>query len=152
VRCPPGKRARRVPEIPLHPTLVVVLREHRRALVAVQHPGLASGYVFPAERTLLHPQASPVNRVIGEACRRAKVAPPARKLHALRRAFSDALRRVAPGDVTRSMTGHVTEAMTRHYSTITTDEKRFAVEAAFAFLPAQVGAAGGGETPVARIR
>ena len=109
-------RARKVLEVAVHPTLVAVLREHRRTLIARQHPNLASGYVFPAERTLLHTQASPVNRIIGDACRRAGVVPPARKLHALRRAFNDALRRVASGDVTRSMIGHVDELSLIHIS------------------------------------
>lgn len=114
-------------EVPMHPELARVLREHRRELVAGQHPHLASGYVFPADRTTLHTQAGPLGRVLRAACAEAGIAPPARLVHALRRAFNDLTRAVAGGEVVRSMTGHVTPAMTEHYSTVRLEEKRAAV-------------------------
>jgi hypothetical protein len=83
--------------------------------------------VFPADRTTLHTQAGPLGRVLRAACAEAGIAPPARLVHALRRAFNDLTRAVAGGEVVRSMTGHVTPAMTEHYSTVRLEEKRAAV-------------------------
>ena len=137
-------KTRKVRTVALHPELARVLRDHRRALIASQHPHLATGYAFPSERTELHTQASPLGRVLRKACQNAHVEPPGRLVHALRRAFNDAVRKVAEGDVVRAMTGHVTAAMTSHYSTIQHDEKRVAVNAAFAFLHPPL--APGGET------
>jgi integrase len=127
-------KTRRVRVVAMHPELARVLREHRLELVRSQHARVSSGYVFPAGRTELHTQASPLGRVIRAACKAAKVEPPSRLVHALRRGFNDAVRRVADGDVVRSMTGHVTPAMTTEYSTIESGEKARAVRKGFARL------------------
>jgi hypothetical protein len=39
-------------EFPLEPELATILREHRTRLFETQAPGLGSGWVFPAVRTV----------------------------------------------------------------------------------------------------
>jgi integrase len=45
----PVSRKKRAPRtIPLHANVIEVLRWHRQQLIAAQHPGLSSGYMFPS--------------------------------------------------------------------------------------------------------
>lgn len=135
-------KTRNVRVVPVLPELVRVLRDHRRELVASEHPNVASGFMFPAERTVLHTQSGPLGKVLRDACTAAGVAPPARLVHALRRGFNDALRVVATGEVVRAMTGHVTPAMTESYSTVQLAEKRVAVRRGLAHVVGPAGGAG----------
>lgn len=124
-------RSRRVKpkHVPLLPAIAEVLRDHRRRMVATQHPGLAQGWVFPTARGTLH-KGSPLRRVLAEACAAVdtgrRVTP-----HGLRHTANDLLRRHAPAEVTRAIVGHATERMTHHYSHVDDGEKIAAVERVF---------------------
>lgn len=122
VRCRHG-RERRPREYPLVTELASVLREHRRALVERQAPGLSDGWVFPSEVGTLRTQGSLWKAWQG--CIEAIGFAQRFTVHGLRRTFNDLARRAgAHGIVIRSLTGHVTEKMREHYSTIALDEKR----------------------------
>lgn len=125
-------KTHRTRTVPLTSELARVLREHRRLLLSTQHPGLASGLVFPSmtgglrwTRTIHKPF---------EAALRAAGIHRRQTIHGLRRTFNNLVRQVASGEVVRSMTGHVTEKMTEHYSHVDHSEKSRAVIRAFGEL------------------
>ena len=90
--------------LPLLPELLEVLRDHRRALVLAQHPGLDDGWVFPGRGgKLLHNTTlrSPMQR-----CLRAANIGHRFSVHGFRRTFNNLLRQVTHDKVVlRSMTG-----------------------------------------------
>jgi integrase len=102
-----------------------VLRAHREQLVAAQHPGLASGLVFPSIKGT--PLASSrMSDTLQDACKQAGIA---RRFtsHGFRRTLTDLLRNAQVDPVIAAgLTGHETERMRRHYSTVRSSE---AVEA-----------------------
>ncbi|HMI91257.1 MAG TPA: tyrosine-type recombinase/integrase [Polyangiales bacterium] len=105
--------------------LAEVLSSHRERLVAAEHPGLASGLMFPSMKGT--PLAnSRIWDALQEACQEAGIK---RRFtsHGFRRTLTDMLRnaRVDPV-VAAGLTGHETERMRRHYSTVRSSE---AVEA-----------------------
>ena len=125
--------------VPLTPELATALLDHRKLLVAAQHPGLDDGLVFPSTKGELRVVSSirkPLRRALAAAgvTRRQTV-------HGLRRTFNDLVRQVASGEVVRAMTGHVTERMTEHYSHVAATEKAAAVARVFRVI------AGGDATP-----
>lgn len=140
-----GKRRR---SVPLVEPLAVILREHRQWLIATQHPGLASGWVFPAasvrkeRRDGSWPPVStgslrkPLLAVLKAIDLQGRIT-----THGLRRTWNNILRQVAAGEVVRSITGHVTEVMTEHYSHIGHDEKAQAATRALSLVrpPMKVG-------------
>ncbi|MBX7197370.1 MAG: site-specific integrase [Sandaracinaceae bacterium] len=111
--------------VPLTPELSRVLREHRRLLVATQHPGLSSGLVFPSA-TGEHRRPKSIDKPFAAALAKAGIER-RQTIHGLRRTFNDLLRQVASGEVVRSMTGHSTVEMTEHYSHVGAAEKAGAV-------------------------
>jgi integrase len=141
--------------VPLPPRLAAVLRDHRRALVAAQHPGLASGWVFPAARRRKTREGEawpPVNTTslrkplldaLAQAELKGRIT-----THGLRRTWNNLLRQVTAGEVVRAITGHVTERMTEHYSHVGRDEKANAAARALSLVrkpPAEVGTSVGTE-------
>lgn len=132
----PVSRRKRAPrELPLGPELASILREHRRALVERQAPGLDDGWCFPGLTGALRTPGSlwkawqGCMASIGMADQRFTV-------HGLRRTFNDLARRAGvDGIITRSITGHVTEKMTAHYSTVALDEKRTAMTNVVRLVP-----------------
>jgi integrase len=93
-----------------------VLREHRRALVEGQAPGVSDGWVFPSEVGTLRTPGSlwkPWQGYIEAIGLTQRFT-----VHGLRRTFNDLARRAgADRIVIRCLTGHVTEKMREHYST-----------------------------------
>jgi integrase len=125
----PVSRRKRAPRlVPLTPELAAILKEHRLRLVATQHPGVTSGWVFPGETG--KPKMSTAIGKAWRACLAAAGIDERFTVHGLRRTFNDLARRAGvDGVVTRSLTGHVTERMTEHYSTVGEDERRGAAVA-----------------------
>lgn len=132
--------------VPLLPAVAEVLRERRQAMVASQHPGLASGWIFPTRRGTLH-RGSPLRDVLDAACAAVglgrRVTP-----HGLRHTANDLLRRVADGDTVRAIIGHVTPAMTHHYSHVDEADKHAAITRAFEVVRGTKGVIGGGTSLV----
>lgn len=131
--------------VPLPQELASVLKDHRRALVAAQHPGLEEGWVFPARvlknrtgKLIIHSSVrNALLKVfkgladdIEEAKKKGTPAPHAVSaitVHGLRRTLNNLLRQHAAKEVTKAITGHVTDKMLEHYSTIGMGEKTAAV-------------------------
>jgi integrase len=132
-----------VKECPLVPELAQILKEHRRALLAEQVPGLGEGWVFPS-RTGGLMQPSSLRKPLARACKAAEV----RTIspHGLRYTFNHLAKRVASADVARSITGHVTDEMTRHYDWIGADEKLAAVEGVLSLVRRSGTSAAGGRS------
>lgn len=127
--------------VPLPDALAITLRDHRRQLVAKQHPGVDSGWVFPAyRRRLKHPDGywpptstsslrKPLLEVLAAVDLEGRIT-----THGLRRTWNNLLRQVSAGDVVRSITGHVTERMTEHYSHVGRNEKAQAATRALSLV------------------
>ncbi|MCA9610954.1 MAG: tyrosine-type recombinase/integrase [Myxococcales bacterium] len=115
--------------LPLEPELAKVLGAHRKKLLCDQHPGLASGLVFPSTVGKPITGAATLRKPLAAAYEKAGigrwVSP-----HGFRRSLNNATRQTASGVVVRALTGHVTEEMTEHYSTVEMDEKRAAIRGA----------------------
>lgn len=133
--------------VPLVPAVADALRAHRRRLLAEQHPGLASGLVWPSSHGGLH-RGYPLRKVLARACaavQLGRVVTP----HGLRHTANDLLRRVAPGEVVRSIVGHTTSAMTWHYSHVDEGEKRAAAALVLTVVRPPKGVTEGVITPIA---
>jgi integrase len=131
--------------VPLPQELASVLKDHRRALVAAQHPGLEEGWVFPARvlknrtgKLIIHSSVrnallkvfAGMAKDLEEAKAKGEALPPkvsAITVHGLRRTLDNLLRQHAAKEVTKAITGHVTDKMLEHYSTIGMVEKTAAV-------------------------
>lgn len=112
----------------LLPEMAEVLRQHRRRLIESQHPGLATGIVFPAR---IDPEESvhngymqryTLNKVLGQACEAAGV----RRItpHDMRRTFDTQLLQAGiSAHLLQAMTGHSTDEMTIHYAHIHPEQK-----------------------------
>lgn len=127
--------------VPLPAKLAAILRDHRRELVARQHPGLASGWVFPAARRRLPRPDGSWPPVSTSSLRKPLMAALAAAelsgritTHGLRRTWNNLLRQVTAGEVVRSITGHVTERMTEHYSHVHQNEKAQAATRALSLV------------------
>jgi integrase len=131
--------------VPLPQELANILREHRRTLVAEQHPGLEEGWVFPAKvvpgrtgKIIIHSSVrnallkvfANMEKEIEKAKSEGRVPPNGITeitVHGLRRTFNNLLRQQAAREVTKAITGHVTDKMLEHYSTVGMAEKSAAV-------------------------
>jgi integrase len=111
--------------VPLDPEVADVLRVYRQRLVAAQHPGLATGWVFPARNGGLH-RSYPLRRVLQVALKESGIDRRV-TVHGLRHTANDLLRRVASAEVVRSIVGHSTARMTEHYSHVDAGEKQAAL-------------------------
>lgn len=115
-----------VRELGMAPEMIEVLQEHRHALVREQHPGLASGLVFPSDAGRYRFESlftTPFARIL-KACGIGKHLTP----HGMRRTFNNLLRQQSVDrQVLRSLTGHSSETMTGLYSTVEVEEKKAAV-------------------------
>jgi len=100
-----------------------MLRNHRRRLIEVQHPGLKSGLVFPSDvggyrnpSCLLKPFKAILAKA--EISRRITV-------KGLRRTHINLMRQMGAGRIAlRASVGHSSERMTEHYSDVTPEEKK----------------------------
>lgn len=126
-----------------------VIEEHRRWLVATQHPGLESGLVFPASSR----QARAGARRRGGEARwwrsKSSVDTPLRRLvaasgvtdisaHSLRRTFEDLGRRAGVDQlVRRAVAGWRTETAQGIYATVDRSEREAAAEAVLQLVAAQ---------------
>ena len=109
--------------LPLHPEFADVLREHRRELVRQQHPGLATGLVFPAERGK-QLQRGRLRVVLVRAQARAGIDQRVRP-HVLRRTLNVLLRRASDDTSLRlAWMGHTSEGVNRLYDHVAMEEKR----------------------------
>ena len=108
--------------------LAEILREHRRQMIADEHPGVATGIVFPAhiDPTVAahngYMQRWTLNDVLTKACEKAGV--PRITPHRFRD-FVDT-RLMARGlhpTIVQSITGHSTDRMSVHYSHVSPAEK-----------------------------
>jgi integrase len=109
--------------VPFPAELASLLGEHRRALLAAQHPGLLKGWVFPnaAGKPRANGSLCEANRLV---LAHAKVAKRV-TIHGLRRTATDLLRRAAVDPVAaKAIIGHTTDRMREHYSTVNADETR----------------------------
>ncbi len=109
--------------VPYGEELQTLLKAHRRALVASQHPGLTSGWVFSNGRGQLH-TGGPLSDVMRRGLKAAGITGKKVTAHGLRRTFNDLARRVASREVVQSITGHASEAMFQHYSMVDSVEKQ----------------------------
>lgn len=123
-------------EVPLTPDIAKVLDAHRQWMMTEQHPGFASGLLFPTygkkagkgktdeHAGELH-KGNPFGKALDEACRKAGIA--SITPHGLRHTGNDLLRRFASREVVMAITGHSTPAMHSHYSHVDRQEKAEAV-------------------------
>jgi integrase len=129
------KAARR--EVPLPRGVSDMLQAHRRRLIEVQHPGVASGLVFPSKSgTVKYP--GPLWRAIRAAAEKAGLewVP---HTHTLRRTFNTMMLRAGVDKLAlRAVMGHTDEKMTEHYADLGADDVRPLVESVWL-------ATGGGE-------
>jgi len=121
----------RVVAIP-HP-LGEVLDTQRQWLLNQQHPGLASGLVFPSPwrhkgREGWYRGAGVLGEPIVKACKKAGL--PEISPHALRRTYEDLLRRAGVDQmVRRTMAGWQDDKVQAMYASVNPDEMRAAAEA-----------------------
>jgi integrase len=109
--------------VPFPVDLANLLNEHRRRLVAVQHPGLVEGWVFPnaAGKPLGNGALADANQRV---LKHAKIGKHV-TIHGLRRTATDLLRRAAVDPVAaKAIIGHTTDRMREHYSTVNVEEAR----------------------------
>jgi integrase len=109
--------------VPFPPELALLLTEHRRRLIEIQHPGLKEGWASanavgkPMQNGALFRHNSAVLKHAGIDKHLT--------LHGMRRTATDLLRRAAVDPVTaQAIVGHMTERMRQHYSSVGHDEAR----------------------------
>lgn len=109
--------------------LAEVLREHRRAMVAEQQPGVSSALVFPSRRSgAEHVTNIYARKAILRACKAARIELDGRPVvHMLRHTFNNLVRQNASELVRQSLVGHADEEIGARYSAVTAEEKRAAV-------------------------
>ncbi len=117
----PVTKTRKARTVGIPEVLVKILREHRERLVREQHPGLASGLMFPSKAgTPLG--AGRISDALRAACKKAGINTRFTS-HGFRRSLTDLLRNAQVDPVVAAgLTGHETERMRRHYSTVRDEE------------------------------
>lgn len=116
-------------EIPVVKEILDAIRWHRQTMLTDQHPGLASGYIFPSSNGKLFLGTNSLKKAWTASLKAAGIAERF-TVHGLRKTFNDVTRRAKVDPlVIKSITGHVTEDMREHYSTVDLSEKRQAVVA-----------------------
>jgi len=116
--------------VPMPSALVAVLQEHRQRLVRDQHPGVDSGFVFPANngKMRLPQSARKVYELVSDALSHdVKVSP-----QVLRRTVNSLLVKAGVDRIIlRAMMGHTSEAMTLRYSGVNLKDKQDAIRRLF---------------------
>ena len=117
-------------EVYLHPVVTDALAEHRRRMIAEQHPGLEHGWMFPAAHGGLRLGPS-LQKPLTEAAELAGL-----DIHVtpqvLRRTFNTLLAQANVATVVlHSQMGHTTEAMTQRYAGVGVEAKAGAVLSVF---------------------
>lgn len=108
--------------LPLLPELADLLQAHRQRMLRQQHPGLATGIVFPAAHGGYRGPSSTC-KMLHSAARRAGLDKRA-ALYDFRRMCNNAMRQGGVDRVVlRALMGHTTEEMTGRYSRGTLEEK-----------------------------
>ena len=125
--------------VPIPPPLAEILAEQRQWLIARQHPGLASGLVFPAsphhaligmrrrelDAMCWHRSDSVLDRPLKAVVERANV--PAISPHSFRRTYEDLLRRAGVNDfVRRTVAGWRTKEAQAIYAGVDPEERKLA--------------------------
>ena len=128
--------------VPVHTELARVLEEQRRWLVETQHPGLASGLVFPATLSVAKAGAnrrksdtlrwfrarSVLDRPLRKICARADV--PEVSPHSFRRTYENLLRKAGVEALTRrSLAGWRTSDAQEIYAGVDPEERKAAAGA-----------------------
>jgi integrase len=142
-------KSKRRRSVPFMPPLTDILREYRAWLVATQHLGVGSGWLFPAA-SIRKARSDELWPPCGTGSLRKPLIAVLEAIelegrittHGLRRTWNNLLRQVAAGEVVRATTGHVTEAMTEHYSHVHQNEKAQAATRALSLVrstPMKVG-------------
>ncbi len=109
--------------VPYPTVLAKAMKEHRRQIVADQHPSLKGGLCFSASNgaLLTHGRLYAKNRVVLTNAGIAKRV----TIHGLRRTVTDLLRIAQVDHVTAAaLIGHDSDRMRKHYSTVRADEAR----------------------------
>ena len=113
-------------EVPMHPILAEVLREHRQHLIRTQHPGLATNFVFPSDNGKM--------RLSGSTEKVYKNGREAAKLEVkvghqvLRRTLNTLMTREGVDRITqRAIIGHSSEKMTQLYTNVDMADKKGAI-------------------------
>lgn len=110
----------------LHPLLAEALREHRKAMMQTQHPGLAENWVFPSIKGGMRlPQSTQkAFRLAMEAAHLdLRVGP-----QVLRRTMNTLMIRAGVDRIVlRSMMGHCSEEMTQRYAGVDSSDKKAAI-------------------------
>ena len=113
-------------DVALTPRMAEILREHRKKMMASQHPGFEQGIVFPSDRGTYRVSSSlhkALSLAAGAAGIDVKVA-----AQALRRTFNTLLMHAGVDRIVlRSQMGHSSEEMTMRYSGISVEAKQAAV-------------------------
>jgi len=112
--------------IPMHPELAAILLEHRQKQIADQHPGLATGLLFPTDEGKLR---IPANlKKIWPALAAAIGSEVKLGSQVLRRSLNTNLVMAGVDRITtRALLGHTSEAMTQRYAGIGDEAKADAV-------------------------
>jgi integrase len=116
--------------VPMPPVLVGVLREHLQRLIREQHPGVDSGFVFPADngKMRLPQSAAKVYELVNEALSHDIIVGP----QVLRRTMNTLLVKAGVDRIIlRAMMGHTSEAMTQRYAGIDLKDKHDAIRRLF---------------------
>lgn len=112
--------------VPMHPVLAEALREHRKQLLASQHPGVDTNLVFPSNKGTMR-FASGIYKAYGLAREAAKIDQKVNN-QVLRRTMNTMLRRSGVDRIVlRNVMGHSSEEMTERYSWVDGSEKRQAI-------------------------
>jgi len=116
--------------VPMHSSLVEALREHRKRMLADQHPGLQHGWVFPNNKGEMRlPQSvRKAFELAREAVKIDQVVSP----QVLRRTLSTLMIRDGVDRIVlRSIMGHCSEAMTARYAGEDSADKKAAIVKVF---------------------
>jgi len=124
VKAPKTKASRCV--VPIAPPLASVLKDHRRAQMASQAPGLSEGWVFPTAKGTLASRGV-LGKPLRAACKVADIDRPV-SAHWFRHTLNSLIRHAAGRKVAMSIAGHVTEHMSEHYDRADLNERQVALQ------------------------
>jgi integrase len=145
---PVSEKKKAPPMIALEPRTLELVRSHRRYLMEENHPGLATGLLFPSERGTRPVGNDQLNDVWRESQIKAGVERPV-TIHGIRHTFHDMARQEGvPDAVVKAMAGRAGSMVMRggsdkhlHYSRgVTVEEMRQASIAVMRIVPTRPGA------------